>query len=148
MKTEVDRFHDHLDECKQCMEQPFNLCATGEVLLKGLENVICPGCNQVIPKCRCGANEGVSLLSRVVLTMGMVEAAVEAMPSLRDRLPPRPDLLRDHLNLCVVCTPTDFCPTGVGLLESRIADSLSRAIAKGIEEDLVSGKGNDNEEAR
>jgi hypothetical protein len=27
-------FHDHLDECEQCREQPFNLCATGDRLIK------------------------------------------------------------------------------------------------------------------
>jgi hypothetical protein len=30
----VEHFHAHLDACKRCREQPFNLCATGEKLLK------------------------------------------------------------------------------------------------------------------
>lgn len=28
-----DRFHRHLDNCKQCSDEPFNLCPTGERLL-------------------------------------------------------------------------------------------------------------------
>lgn len=27
-------FHDHLDVCRQCREQPFNLCPIGEKALK------------------------------------------------------------------------------------------------------------------
>jgi hypothetical protein len=34
MDSEIERFHAHLDACKRCREQPFNLCATGEKLLK------------------------------------------------------------------------------------------------------------------
>jgi hypothetical protein len=30
----VEHFHAHLDACKRCREQPFNLCVTGEKLLK------------------------------------------------------------------------------------------------------------------
>lgn len=29
-----DAFHAHLDECEQCREHPFNLCAVGESLLR------------------------------------------------------------------------------------------------------------------
>ena len=28
-----NKFHDHLDVCKQCREHPFALCAAGEKLL-------------------------------------------------------------------------------------------------------------------
>jgi len=31
--AEVDSFHAHLDTCKQCAEQPFNLCAEGTKLI-------------------------------------------------------------------------------------------------------------------
>ena len=30
----ADAFHAHLEACKQCREQPFNLCAVGTPLLK------------------------------------------------------------------------------------------------------------------
>ena len=29
-----NKFHDHLDTCKQCRENPFGLCIVGEELLK------------------------------------------------------------------------------------------------------------------
>ena len=31
----VLQFHNHLDSCRQCSDQPFNLCATGSGLLQG-----------------------------------------------------------------------------------------------------------------
>jgi hypothetical protein len=31
----IDRFHVHLDVCKQCRDHPFELCPTGAELLKG-----------------------------------------------------------------------------------------------------------------
>jgi hypothetical protein len=44
---DIDRFHAHLDECRQCSEQIFNLCpvgaeliekaATGDSMLRGLK---------------------------------------------------------------------------------------------------------------
>lgn len=33
-QKDVIPFHAHLDECKQCREQPFNLCMNGAVLLE------------------------------------------------------------------------------------------------------------------
>jgi len=33
MDIEIERFHAHLDVCKRCREQPFNLCDVGEKLL-------------------------------------------------------------------------------------------------------------------
>jgi hypothetical protein len=30
----LDEFHKHLDECKQCEENPFEKCAVGQVLIK------------------------------------------------------------------------------------------------------------------
>lgn len=32
--TEADRFHEHLDGCRQCQEHPFSLCSTGVDLLR------------------------------------------------------------------------------------------------------------------
>ena len=32
-KTKDDQFHDHLDVCRQCETQPFNLCAVGKRFL-------------------------------------------------------------------------------------------------------------------
>jgi len=32
-KDLADRFHGHLDTCKQCRDNPFGLCKTGELLL-------------------------------------------------------------------------------------------------------------------
>ena len=29
-KDAVDLFHDHLDECEQCREHPFDLCPEGQ----------------------------------------------------------------------------------------------------------------------
>ena len=29
----MDRFHAHLDECKQCRDRPFGLCPSGQTLL-------------------------------------------------------------------------------------------------------------------
>jgi hypothetical protein len=29
----IDKFHKHLDECKQCRENPFALCFVGTLLL-------------------------------------------------------------------------------------------------------------------
>jgi hypothetical protein len=31
---EVDAFHKHLDECKQCEENPFDLCIVGRLLFE------------------------------------------------------------------------------------------------------------------
>lgn len=37
-------WHDHLDECEQCRDRPFDLCADGAVLLIGTEaSVSSPG---------------------------------------------------------------------------------------------------------
>jgi hypothetical protein len=33
MAEVINMFHYHLDRCKQCREQPFNLCRTGALLL-------------------------------------------------------------------------------------------------------------------
>ncbi len=30
----IDAFHNHLDVCARCREQPFNLCSVGAPLLK------------------------------------------------------------------------------------------------------------------
>ena len=30
----MDKFHEHLDGCRQCREEIFNLCPTGMVLLE------------------------------------------------------------------------------------------------------------------
>ena len=27
-------FHDHLDACRQCADQPFNLCPDGEIIIR------------------------------------------------------------------------------------------------------------------
>jgi hypothetical protein len=34
-KEWVDRFHAHLDVCKQCEQHPFELCPVGTALLMG-----------------------------------------------------------------------------------------------------------------
>lgn len=31
-----DRFHEHLDVCKQCEEHPFDLCPTGQKIMADL----------------------------------------------------------------------------------------------------------------
>lgn len=36
-KDPVEKFHDHLDECKQCRENPFHLCPAGEQLLLAVQ---------------------------------------------------------------------------------------------------------------
>jgi hypothetical protein len=33
-EADRDAFHSHLDECRRCREEPFNLCARGAKLLK------------------------------------------------------------------------------------------------------------------
>jgi len=34
MKIDMaDRFHKHLDRCKQCRENPFDLCSEGVIIL-------------------------------------------------------------------------------------------------------------------
>jgi len=33
-KSFTDLFHEHLDKCQQCENQPHNLCPTGALLLK------------------------------------------------------------------------------------------------------------------
>ena len=33
MDDKKQSFHEHLDECSQCANNPFNLCAIGEKLL-------------------------------------------------------------------------------------------------------------------
>lgn len=33
-QPDVDRFHAHLDECAQCMKNPFDLCPTGAELIQ------------------------------------------------------------------------------------------------------------------
>lgn len=32
--TTEQKFHAHLDACAQCREQPFNLCAVGQKLVR------------------------------------------------------------------------------------------------------------------
>jgi hypothetical protein len=29
-----NKFHDHLDVCKRCEQQPFNLCPVGDLLIR------------------------------------------------------------------------------------------------------------------
>ena len=42
--SDESKFHDHLDECKQCREHPFALCTTGATLLRAeVTEVVCPG---------------------------------------------------------------------------------------------------------
>jgi hypothetical protein len=31
----INKFHTHLDECEQCRENPFELCAVGHSLITG-----------------------------------------------------------------------------------------------------------------
>ena len=35
LAANVDKFHNHLDECRQCRDNPFALCAKGHELLTG-----------------------------------------------------------------------------------------------------------------
>lgn len=37
-KINDDLFHKHLDNCNQCMNQPFNLCKIGSDILHTTEN--------------------------------------------------------------------------------------------------------------
>lgn len=32
-ETPIDRFHEHLDKCERCRNNPFDFCATGYFLL-------------------------------------------------------------------------------------------------------------------
>jgi hypothetical protein len=34
-RPDPDKFHKHLDECKQCRDNPFDLCPVGHVILTG-----------------------------------------------------------------------------------------------------------------
>jgi hypothetical protein len=38
MTDPIKNFHDHLDECPQCMNNPFDLCKKGSELLKKTMN--------------------------------------------------------------------------------------------------------------
>lgn len=40
--TADERFHKHLDECRQCREEPFNLCPLGDafIMQAGAELVV------------------------------------------------------------------------------------------------------------
>lgn len=49
--TEVDDFHKHLDNCKQCREQPFNLCSIGHTLIHKAHDAITTEVPH-IPNCR------------------------------------------------------------------------------------------------
>jgi hypothetical protein len=31
---QADAFHNHLDNCKQCRNNPFNMCPAGDALIK------------------------------------------------------------------------------------------------------------------
>lgn len=77
--------------------------------------VICGACNQPTDSCKC---------------------------SPADRMYADVDRFHDHLAFCNQCSdhPFHLCPTGVGLLEGHIADTVSRHLAEGITEDIVSGK--------
>lgn len=37
-RINIDKFHKHLDTCKQCSEQPFNLCLRGRLLMVELQD--------------------------------------------------------------------------------------------------------------
>lgn len=34
----IDNFHKHLDNCKQCEQNPFDLCSTGRDLFTKIQN--------------------------------------------------------------------------------------------------------------
>lgn len=42
-KEPADVFHEHLDACRQCEENPFDLCAAGQALLEKAGRAIAAG---------------------------------------------------------------------------------------------------------
>jgi hypothetical protein len=36
-EREVDRFHAHLDQCRQCRDNPFKLCCVGIMLMEQIK---------------------------------------------------------------------------------------------------------------
>lgn len=38
--SKADNFHDHLDGCSQCRNNPFNLCVEGAKLLRGSAKMV------------------------------------------------------------------------------------------------------------
>lgn len=40
MSIDPEMFHDHLDKCARCRNQPFNLCPVGHALLTGTQKPV------------------------------------------------------------------------------------------------------------
>lgn len=47
----IKDFHDHLDRCTKCANEPFNLCAVGELLIKEAAGHCTHGHCLHAPKC-------------------------------------------------------------------------------------------------
>lgn len=48
----ADPFHDHLDICRQCRENPFRLCPTGARLLKQAGEAALKALGRLVPPSR------------------------------------------------------------------------------------------------
>ncbi len=66
-----DRFHAHLDRCKRCREQPFNLCPVGDLYIRASVNeVAIEGAHKLLglPCPAPSASQDEPRLRRVIIT--------------------------------------------------------------------------------
>lgn len=64
--TPQEQLYAHLDECRQCREQPFNLCAVGAPLLIATARLVKPPLNFSPPdphgpECQCSSCDDMRL---------------------------------------------------------------------------------------
>lgn len=45
-------FHEHLDKCRRCRDQPFNLCDAGALALRKVVDEAMPGAHHFVAKGR------------------------------------------------------------------------------------------------
>lgn len=83
----MNLFHKHLDECTQCREHPFDLCATGDLLLRtplgGVVTYIPPMwlCNRAIVRAKTELKAGPTfVLRRLRLNESRETSTVELLP--------------------------------------------------------------------
>lgn len=40
IQDKIDEFHNHLDKCQQCENNPFNLCQVGAKLMEAIKSEV------------------------------------------------------------------------------------------------------------
>lgn len=57
--SNVNKFHEHLDVCEQCRENPFDLCKSGLMILnKTVNEIILSNVNDANKENKCPTSNG------------------------------------------------------------------------------------------